>query len=130
MAAESPPKQVAVIEDDEAVLHSLAFMLATDGHEVMSYMDPAQALTCNDILAADCMILDFNLPDTDGLSVLTLLRGRGIEAPALLIASVPNVRCRARARADGVPLFEKPLNGDEVREWVRLVPQSGAACAG
>ena len=43
----------------------------------------------------DCLVVDYRLPNMNGLDLLKELRHRGIDAPAILIATQPSPTVRA-----------------------------------
>ena len=118
MSGRSQSPLVVVVEDDAAVLNSLEFMLAAAGYRVLACADPAEAEAADGVAKASCLIIDYGLPDIDGLTLLHRLRQRGVSAPAVLIASTPSGQCRQAAREAGIPLFEKPLDGGSLSGWV------------
>jgi two-component system response regulator FixJ len=115
---------VGIVEDDKAVLHSLQFTLEAEGWEVCAFERALDALNSLRILDAKCLVIDYALPDFDGVTLLNALRARGQEAPAVIIASTPSVRCRLDAAAAGAPLIEKPLMGDYLNR--RIAEMTGA----
>lgn len=125
MSLESAPRRIAIVEDDPAVLNSLDFMFTAAGYRVFAYDCAHDAAAAPEIATVDCLVVDYALPDGDGLALLKRLRQIGVASPAILIASTPNARCRQRAREDGIPLMEKPLLGDNLGGWVeRLITNS------
>ena len=122
MLASSPRQRlIAVIEDDAAVLHSLEFSLEAQGYRVCPFARPSDAIESGEIMAADCLIADYGLPDIDGLTMLKALRDRGLSCPAIIIASTPTIRCRTEAAKAGAPLLEKPLMGRELDHLLRAM---------
>jgi FixJ family two-component response regulator len=115
---------VAVVEDDQAVLHSLQFTLEAEGWEVCAFERALDALNSRRVLDANCLVIDYVLPDIDGVTLLNALRARGQGAPAVIVASTPSVRCRLDAAAAGAPLIEKPLMGDYLNR--RIAEMTGA----
>ncbi len=97
-----------IVDDDAAVLRSLAFMAGTRGYEVISCASGAEALAKLD-RPLSCLVLDQHLPDTQGIRLLTEIRSAGIEAPALLMTTSPSAVLRSQAAAAGAPIVEKPL---------------------
>lgn len=112
---------IAVIEDDRAVLDSLKFSLEAQGFEACLFDCAEGAITSARIMSADCLVIDYTLPDGDGLTTLRTLRGRGLSCPAVIIASNPTARCRKEAVEAGAPLIEKPLIGDELEDLLRPI---------
>lgn len=109
---------VHVVDDDSAVCSALKFALEIEGFSVRTYA------SSNEILAAEiphggCMIIDYNLPGTNGLDLLCELDRRQVHLPSFLITTNPTARVRERATAQGVAIIEKPLLGNQLSEAVR-----------
>jgi two-component system, LuxR family, response regulator FixJ len=114
---------IAVVEDDEAVRNSLAFLLQTRGCDVHGYGSALEALASSEIAYADGLIIDFTLPDFHGVELINRLRDKGLEAPAVIIASVPTPFGRAQAARAEVPLLEKPLTDTWLERWLAQTVQ-------
>jgi FixJ family two-component response regulator len=110
---------IAVVEDDPAVRNSLEFALGTHGFEVCAFERAADALDSPRVAAADCLVIDYALPDVHGVELLCRLRRRGVVCPAIIIASNPGQRCRREAEQAGAPIVEKPLMGGVLSEQIR-----------
>lgn len=102
-------RHIAVVEDDGAVRASLEFALEAHGYQVSGFACAKDAIDSPSIGKTDCLVIDYALPDIDGLTMLELLRQRGLSHPAIIIASDPTGRCRAEAEKAGAPLIEKPI---------------------
>ena len=107
-----------VVDDDPAVLGALTFALEAEGFGVAPYRSGSEVLAEPRLPQSGCMVIDFKLPDMDGLSLLTSLRGRGVELPAILITSHPSPRLRKNAAAAHTPIIEKPLLGDALLDAI------------
>jgi DNA-binding response OmpR family regulator len=79
--------RILVVEDNAAILESLQSNLETDGYEVFVATRAAQALPLVAGQAPDLIILDIELPDGDGYSVLQQLRARGNSCPVLMLSA-------------------------------------------
>ncbi len=110
---------VVLVENDPAVTHAIAFAFGLEGLAVTSYASGAEILACERPGHAGCLVLDFQLPDMDGLQLLERLRAKGVSAPAILIATNPKVVMRQRALAAGAPIVEMPLLNDGLLDTVR-----------
>jgi len=93
---------ILVLDDDAAVLGSLQFLLETHGLAVNSFRSPASMLHWAERNSFDCVVLDYKMPDMDGLAVATTLRGRGISAPIILVTGYPDDTIFARAATAGI----------------------------
>ena len=112
---------IAIVEDDQAVLNSLEFSLEAEGYDVCAFEDAGDALASARIGSADCLVIDYGLPDADGVTLLQGLRQKGVDCPAIIIASNPSARCRRDAQAAGAPVIEKPLMDDALSALIRNV---------
>lgn len=121
--ASSPPcADLALVDDDPAVRHALAFAFDTAGLRVASFADAESALAAPERGQWRCLIVDQKLPGMSGLDLLAALRREGLSAPAVLITSNPPLRLRLGASAAGVRIVEKPLLDDELaRQVLKLI---------
>src|ERR1700722_6707186 len=106
---DDPPyrPRVTIVEDDISLLSALTFALEEEGFAVAPF-DRGQALLDRPC-ATDCLVVDLKLRDADGLALIRELRELGLSAPAILITTNPDDRCRRRAADAGVQIVEKPL---------------------
>ena len=123
---QKPPPVLLIVEDDRSLLSALTFALDAEGFQTRPYADGQSLLAEKDGIVADCLVIDQRLPGLDGLSLLEILRGRNIAAPAILITSNPDRLCRQRARDLGIPIVEKPLLNNAlhraIEEALRVTP--------
>lgn len=79
--------RILVVEDNPDILESLQSTLEIDGYEVFVATRAAQTLALVAGQAPDLIILDIELPDGDGFSVLAELRARGNLCPVLMLSA-------------------------------------------
>jgi FixJ family two-component response regulator len=72
-------------------------------------------------------VIDFKLPEMNGLDLLAALRGRGVQLPAILVTSHPTNALRRRAAEETTPIIEKPLFGDALTDAIRSMLGRGGA---
>jgi two-component system response regulator FixJ len=120
-AMSSPHKPaVYVVDDDLGVLGSLRFLLETEGFEVRTFRSSAALLSAAPPTAADCLVIDYKMPDVNGLDLVALLRGNNIDAPVILITGYPDENIAARAATAGVEyVLFKPLLGDSLAKQIK-----------
>lgn len=71
-----------------------------------------------------CAVVDFRLPDTDGLELYRELRRRGYDMPVILISAFLDVRHTADAMSAGVfRVLEKPYRDSELSEAIHRAIQ-------
>jgi FixJ family two-component response regulator len=107
---------VTIVEDDISLLNALSFSLEEEGFAVSPF-DRGQELLDRPH-ATDCLVVDLRLRDADGLTLIRDLRLLGLSAPAILITSNPDDRCRRRAADAGVEIVEKPLIGADLGQRI------------
>jgi FixJ family two-component response regulator len=64
-------------------------------------------------------VVDYKLPEMNGLDLLVELRNRKIDLPAILITTNPSAEVRRRTALAGVTLIEKPLLNDALFQGIR-----------
>ncbi len=110
---------VLIIDDDPAVLNSLKFALEVEGFAVRAYSAGVDLLREREFPTDGCLVVDYKLPEMNGLDVLVELRKRKIDLPAILITTHPTSEVRRRAALAGVTLIEKPLLNDTLFQGIR-----------
>jgi FixJ family two-component response regulator len=121
----APPNRqpVVILEDDPGVRRSLQLLLCAQGYDVSAYADSPSLLDRADMNAA-CLIADYRLNETDGISVLSTLRQRGWKGSAILITAFSSEALMNRAKLAGFDrVLEKPLKPHALLSIVQeLVP--------
>ena len=67
MASPAQPV-VYVVDDDDAVLGSLRFLLETDGFAVRTFRNATALLNATSLPGADCYVIDYKMPDINNMS--------------------------------------------------------------
>jgi FixJ family two-component response regulator len=106
------------VEDDDALRAAITFSLEVEGFEVAAFESAEQVLERMPFPSA-CLVIDYVLPGSNGLALLTRLRSLGVKTPALLVTTHPNSLVRARAALANAQILEKPLGGDEILRAVK-----------
>jgi FixJ family two-component response regulator len=94
--------RICVLDDDPAVLQSLRFLLETHGFTVRTFSTAVALLTSIDPDDFDCLVIDYKLPNMDGLDVASRLRQQKIAAPIVLITAYPARHMVEKAVAVGI----------------------------
>jgi FixJ family two-component response regulator len=112
--------RVLVVDDDLAVRDSLKFALETEGLAVETYASGRQMFASKSAVGADCLVLDYKMPEMDGFAVMEELAARKIALPVILITAPVTDAIRRRAQKAGVfNLLEKPLLDGTLAETIR-----------
>ena len=117
--------KIMLVDDDPSIRASIAFALGVDGFDVETYESAEEISARPGLASASCLVIDYRLPGMDGLSLLNLLRERGVTVPAVMITSNPTRLLRQGAAAAGADLVEKPLLGDGLAAAIRSLVAAG-----
>ena len=122
---------VYVVDDDADVLGSLRFLLETDGFDVRTFRNGASLLNAVRSTGVDCFVIDYKMPDMNGIDLAASLRKRDIAAPVILITGYPDENISARAEAAGVRhVLMKPLLDESLVTRIRGAIQEGRPVGG
>lgn len=122
---------VFVVDDDDAMRHSLAFLLESLGHPVKGFASGEDFLAAWQPDQPGCLVLDVRMPGMSGLELQRELNERGNTLSIVFISGHGDIPMVVRAmRAGAIDFLEKPFNDqvllDHVTEGLR---QSVEACA-
>jgi two-component system, LuxR family, response regulator FixJ len=111
---------VHVIDDDEAVRQSLAFLLGTAGIGVQTYESAAAFLRVAPAIEAGCVITDVRMPDISGIELLRRLRELKLGVPVIVITGHGDVPLAVEAMKIGaIDFLEKPFDDEILLASVR-----------
>jgi two-component system, LuxR family, response regulator FixJ len=111
---------VHVIDDDEAMRESLAFLLRTAKLASRTYESAEQFLTQVEGLAPGCIVTDVRMPGMNGLELVRRLKALGAPHPVIVITGHGDVPLAVEAMKAGVVDFlEKPFDDEVLLTSVR-----------
>jgi two-component system response regulator FixJ len=113
-----PRATIIVVDDDRAVRNSLKFALEIEGFSVRVYQSGRELLNESDMPDRGCLIIDYNMPGSNGLELLSSLRVRNCTLPAILATTHANADLRRRIEAAGMVLVEKPFIGNALPDAI------------
>jgi two-component system OmpR family response regulator len=116
--------QVLLLEDDIDLGQAVTDHLEAAGHNVHWCKLISQARSLTD---ADIVLLDLNLPDGDGLSLLREWRSAGRPVPVIVLTARDQVSDRIRGLQAGADDYQvKPFDLDELLARIEAVLRRGA----
>lgn len=111
---------VHVIDDDEAMRDSLAFLLDTAGLKARTYDSAGQFLAAVDTAPAGVIVTDIRMPEMSGLELVRRLKSTGCAYPVIMITGHGDVPLAVEAMKAGVVDFlEKPFDEDSLLAAIR-----------
>ena len=106
-----------IVEDDISVIRMLTDIIEDAGLGTVCGDTEGKPASVREILAAkpDVVLVDFLMPETDGISVVSALREQGCSARIVMISQVSDKEMVAKAYDAGVDFFiSKPINRVEI----------------
>ncbi|HHF3023794.1 TPA: response regulator transcription factor [Vibrio diabolicus] len=110
---------VFVVDDDESVRESLAFMLEEHDFNVTTFADGQSFLDEVDVQRAGCIILDSRMPNLRGQQVHQILNQANSPLAVIYLTGHGDVPMAVDAlQAGAVNFFQKPVKGDELAQAI------------
>jgi two-component system response regulator FixJ len=118
---------VHVVDDDEAVRDSVAFLLRSAQFEVETY-ESAAAFLGKAAGATGCILTDVRMPEMSGIELMRCLKELAINLPVIVMTGHGDVPLAVEAmKAGAVDFIEKPFNDDAMLTAVRAALARGEA---
>lgn len=112
--------RIMLVEDDRPLAEALTTLLVAAGYAVDTIHDGASAEALAAVERFDLVILDLNLPEMDGLSVLRALRARSDDAAVMILTARGAPEDRVRGLNLGADDYlTKPFDVAEFEARVR-----------
>lgn len=121
-------KKILIVDDDLRLLKMLRRTLMYEGFDAITAADGESALDKAYSEHPDIIILDWMLPQLDGLTVLKILRAEAVETPILMLTARDAVQDRVAGLERGADDYlVKPFASPELVARVRaLLRRAGA----
>jgi two-component system, LuxR family, response regulator FixJ len=111
---------VHVVDDEEAVRNSLAFLLGAAGYAVRTHASAAAFLEIASSIRNGCLVTDLRMPDIDGVELLRRLGTQGSMLPAIVVTGHGDVQMAVEAMKNGaLDFIEKPFSDEVLLESIQ-----------
>ena len=126
LTGSSPARQrtsVLLVDDDDLFRDALHMSLADEGLEVASFGSGRAVLDHLEAgKSADAILLDWRMPEMNGLEVLHQLRGRGIATPVIFLTALSDDTHEEAALAGGaVDFIDKARRIPILKKRIELI---------
>ena len=112
---------VHVVDDDEAMRDSMAFLLRAENFQVQTYADAADFLAALPQIKVGCVVTDVRMPGMSGIELLQRLRELKVSLPVIVVTGHGDVPLAVEAMKTGaLDFIEKPFDDDVFLRAVRL----------
>ncbi|HEU5451428.1 MAG TPA: sigma-54 dependent transcriptional regulator [Terriglobales bacterium] len=113
---------VLIVDDEASIRESLQTLLEMEGYNVETAASGEEGLARVGEQPVDLVLLDFALPDRNGLEILRDLRERDSQLPVILITAYGTVENAVAAMQGGANNFiQKPWDNEKLLADVRAV---------
>ncbi|MFT3685162.1 MAG: response regulator [Phycisphaerales bacterium] len=114
--------RVLLVEDSDTIRNSLTQALREAGYAVDAVADGRRALTHLRTSDYDAAVVDWGLPELDGLSLLSQAREKGVRTPVLMLTARDAIDDRVRALSTGADDYiVKPFALAELKARLQAV---------
>ncbi len=111
---------VLIVDDESGIRESLQTLLEFEGYEVETAADGAEGLARLADRPFDLVLLDYALPERNGIEILRDIRERDSELPVIMITAYGTVENAVNAMQAGASNFiQKPWDNEKLLADVR-----------
>lgn len=111
---------ILIVDDEDTARNNVAEFLSTKGYEVVGAATLAEARTCINRGAADIILLDVELPDGYGPSLLEETAHMPVRPPIILITAYGAIDMAVDAMKSGaVDFLQKPLHFPQIEQAIQ-----------
>ncbi len=121
--------RIYIMEDDPSIIHNLSRIIISEKLGQICGDSADGMPTTGEILATrpDVILMDFFMPQRDGIEVITDLRAQGFTGKCVMLSQVSDKTLIGKAYSAGINFFiSKPINLLEVRGVLQNVTQQVA----
>lgn len=117
---------MAVVDDDPAILQSLAYLLESADYAVLLFGSATDLLDSGAISEIACLISDIDMPGLDGFELIRQVHAVRPELPTIVITGFPDRLTRLpEFRGNSPRAFTKPFQGHELLDAVHEAVLAG-----
>jgi len=111
MLNESAPREIHIVDDDDAVRDSMRALLESLDFAVQDYCSALDFLNRGGKSVRGCLLLDLHMPGMSGIDLLEHMQAEGVIIPSIVITGRGDPISRERALKSGaLALIDKPVS--------------------
>ena len=113
-------KKALIIDDDTSILRNFSRLLRENDYEVYGVTTGKEAIEQINKQCFDLLLIDYVLPDINGLEILETIGAKVNEAVKIMITGFPTLQETARAFDLGIDSYlEKPINALDLLSLIK-----------
>ena len=116
---------ISIVDDDESVRRTTTLLIESFGFRAAAFESAESFLSSGHLLDTSCLILDVQMPGTDGLQLQSHLAAAGCGIPIIFITAYDSKDSRQRAMQAGAAAFlGKPFSDEQLLQTIRSALRS------
>ena len=120
--------RVLAVDDEQEILDTLTEFLTVLGYEVVTALSAADAFVLMGVAPPDVVLLDFAMPDVDGITALGEMRAIHPEVPVIMLtANVDPALIRHTLKHGAFHYVAKPFDFDHLADAIAAAVASRGA---
>jgi two-component system response regulator FixJ len=111
---------IHLIDDDPAILDSVAGFLRTRGFSVQTYGEPNDFLQAAGPGIGGCLVTDVRMPGMSGLELVTKMGELGLALPTIFMTAYADIALKVEvSKRDAIDVLEKPFKNTALIKAIR-----------
>jgi FixJ family two-component response regulator len=111
---------ISIVDDDESIRRTTTFLIESFGFRAAAFESAETFLKSAQLHDTSCLIVDVQMPGTNGLELQSELAAAGYDIPIIFITAYDNKVSRQRAmQAGAVAFLGKPFSDEQLLQTVR-----------
>lgn len=117
--------KILLVDDDPNCLDAIDQLMQRDGYETLPISQGLDAIKIVTEKIIDLAIVDYNLPDIDGIKIIRQIKRTKPYIPVIMVTAQPSTEVRmASLEAGAYSFISKPINIPNFRQVVAEALQS------
>ena len=117
--------RLAVVDDDESFLRSIARLLRSVGYAVKTFESGRELLASLPGSSPQCLVLDIHMPEMTGFELQDRIVAQGFRVPVIFVTACDTPETRARAHHVGsFGLLVKPFDKQSLFDAIGVAVSS------
>jgi FixJ family two-component response regulator len=111
---------ISIVDDDESIRRTTTFLIESFGFRAAAFESADTFLKSGQLDDTSCLIVDVQMPGTNGLELQNELAAAGYDIPVIFITAYDNKVSRKQAmQAGAVAFLGKPFSDEELLQTIR-----------
>ena len=111
---------ISIVDDDESIRRTTTFLIESFGFRAAAFESAETFLKSAQLHDTSCLIVDVQMPGTNGLELQSELAAAGYDIPVIFITAYDNKVSRKQAMQAGAAAFlGKPFSDEELLQTIR-----------